>query len=350
MISEIFKTKKVSRKTKIIATIGPATSSEKVLKKLIEEGMDCARFNFSHGHKEEFAEWAKLIRKLAKRAGKNVDIIQDLQGPRIRVGKLTHEGRILESGHEVVLNFGKDLHRNDVPIQTDLNVPLKKGDRILIDSGIIDMTVKKIDEERIICKVEVGGGLHSGKGLNFPDTSTDDTFTNKDEDDLQFGLSIGVDYIALSFVESAKDVVALREKIGDKVKIISKIERPQALHNFSEILEVSDAIMVARGDLGVEVAMEKLPFLQKRILRKCKTSGKPGIVATDMMASMVTAPRPTRAEVLDVSNAVLDGAAAVMLSNETAVGHFPLQTLITMRKIVEETEHFKQDQELKSLL
>jgi pyruvate kinase len=350
MIADIFKSKNIERKTKIIATIGPATSSEKVLKKMIEEGMDVARFNFSHGHKEEFAAWAKLIRKLAKKVGRQVDIIQDLQGPRIRIGKLAHEGRILESGHEVVLNFGKELHRNDIPINTDLNVPLKKGDQILIDSGIIDMTVKKVEGERVICKVVVGGGLHSGKGLNFPDTSTDDTFTQKDIDDLEFGLSINVDFIALSFVESAKDIIALKEKIGDKAKIISKIERPQAIRNFSGILEESDAIMVARGDLGVEIPMEKLPFLQKRILRKCKTSGKPGIVATDMMASMVTAPRPTRAEVLDVANAVLDGAAAVMLSNETAVGHFPVQTLITMRKIVEETEHFKTDQELKSLL
>ncbi len=350
MINLFSKPKSAERQTKIIATIGPATSSESVLKKMILEGMNIARFNFSHGNKEEFAAWAKIIRKLSKKLKKEVWILQDLQGPRIRVGKLKHEGHHIDSGHEVTLNFGDDQHRNDIPINTDLEVNFKKDDTVLIDSGLIELKVKKIDGKRILCKVVVGGALHSGKGLNFPDTPTAEAFTQKDAEDLAFGQQIKVDMVGLSFVESAADVRSIREKISAETKIVSKIERPQAVRNFSEILEASDAIMVARGDLGVEIPMEKLPFLQKRIIRRCRTAQKFVIVATDMMASMVSSPRPTRAEVLDIANAVLDGTDAVMLSNETAVGKYPLQTLITMRKVVEETEKFKKDQELSSLL
>lgn len=344
------KNKLPDRKTKIICTIGPATSKEATLRRMIEEGMDIARFNFSHGHYEEFKKWAQDIRKISKKLGKKVEIIQDLQGPRVRLGKLKHEGHYIETGHEVTLSLTDKLGRNEIPIKNDIELKIKKDDTILIDSGLIELKAKKVSDEKIICKVIVGGALHSGKGLNFPDSPSKETFTKKDEDDLAFGLSIGVDYVALSFVEEAKDILNLKEKIGDKARIISKIERPQAIHNFDGILEVSDAIMVARGDLGIEIPMEKLPLLQKRILRRCRTSGKPGIVATDMMASMVVSPRPTRAEVLDISNAVIDGASAVMLSNETAVGKYPIPTLITMRKIVEETEKFLHEQQLKSLL
>jgi pyruvate kinase len=350
MINLLNKPKSAKRQTKIIATIGPATSSESVLKKMILEGMNIARFNFSHGTKEEFAAWAKTIRSLSKKLKKEVLILQDLQGPRIRVGKLQHEGHHIDSGHDITLNFGDEMHRNDIQIKTDLEVNFKKDDTILIDSGLIELKVKKIEGKRIICKVIVGGALHSGKGLNFPDTPTVESFTQKDAEDLAFGQEIGVDLIGLSFVEDAKDVNAIREKISPKTRIVSKIERPQAIHNFNQILEASDAIMVARGDLGVEIPIEKLPFLQKRIIRRCRTAHKFVIVATDMMASMVSSPRPTRAEVLDIANAVLDGADAVMLSNETAVGKYPLQTLATMRKIVEETENFKSSQELSSLL
>lgn len=350
MINLLTKNNSVKRQTKIIATIGPATSSESVLKKMMLEGMDICRFNFSHGTKEEFAIWAKTIRKLAKKLKKEILILQDLQGPRIRIGKLKHEGHHIDSGHDITLNFGDELRRNDVPINTDLEVNFRKEDTILIDSGLIELKVKKIEGKRILCKVIVGGALHSGKGLNFPDTSTVESFTHKDAEDLAFGQQIGVDLIGLSFVETAADVLSIREKISPKTKIVSKIERPQAIRNFDGILEVSDAVMVARGDLGVEIPIEKLPFLQKRIIRRCRTAGKFVIVATDMMASMVSSPRPTRAEVLDISNAVLDGADAVMLSNETAVGKYPIQTLSTMRKIVEETENFKKTQELSSLL
>lgn len=338
------------RKTKIICTIGPATGSESILKKMIQEGMDIARFNFSHGKKAEFAAWAKIIKKLSERARKKIPIIQDLQGPRIRVGHLSHEGHHVDPGRNVTLNFGDDLHRSDIPVKTDLKIPLQKGHSVLIDSGLIELKVKKIEGGRVTCKVIVGGALHSGKGLNFPDTDTPEAFTEKDEDDLSFGQEIGVDYVGLSFMEEAKDVTELREKISPKTKIISKIERPQAIENFDEILKVSDAIMVARGDLGVEIPVEKLPFLQKKIIRRCRRASKPVIVATDLMASMVLAPRPTRAEVLDVANAVLDGATAVMLSNETAIGKFPVQTVTLMRKIIEETEGFHVSQELKSLL
>ena len=350
MINLLSNPKSVKRQTKIIATIGPATSTEAILKKMIIEGMDIARFNFSHGTKEQFAAWAKIIRKLSKRLKKDVLILQDLQGPRIRVGKLSSEGRHIDSGHEVTINFGAEFHRNDIQIHTELEVDLKKDHTILIDSGLIELRVKKIEGKRVICKIIVGGALHSGKGLNFPDTPTQEAFTSKDEEDLAFGQSIGVDFVGLSFVETGQDVTSLRTKISEKTKIVSKIERPQAVRNFGDILDASDAIMVARGDLGVEIPIEKLPFLQKRIIRRCRTAGKPAIVATDMMASMVSSPRPTRAEVLDIANAVLDGASAVMLSNETAVGKYPVQTLTMMRKIVEETENFKTSQELSNLL
>ncbi|MCX6809279.1 MAG: pyruvate kinase [Candidatus Berkelbacteria bacterium] len=347
----IFENKKIRpRKTKIICTIGPATKTEKILKKMIDEGMNIARFNFSHGSQQEFEAWAKIIRILAKKAKKKVEIIQDLQGPRVRVGKMNHEGRHVEIHHEAILSFGKNMRRNDIPILSDIEVLVKGGNTIMIDSGLIELKVKKVANERIFCKVIVGGPVFSGKGLNFPDTQTADSFTKKDEDDLAFGLKIGVDFVALSFVEEAKDITNLTEKIAGKAKVISKIERPQAIYNFQGILDVSDAVMIARGDLGIEIPIEKLPMLQKRILRRCKQSHKPGIVATDMMASMVTSPRPTRAEVLDVSNAVLDGASAVMLSNESAVGKYPVETLIMMRKIIEETETFLEHQELKSLL
>lgn len=350
MINIFAKNTHSPRRTKIVATIGPATGSQTVLKKIIQEGLDIARFNFSHGKNEEFIAWAKIIRKIAKRERKNIAIIQDLQGPRIRIGHVHHEGHHVDSGHEVTLNFGDEPHRNDIPVQTDLDVNLKKDHTILVDSGIIELKVKKIIGQRVVCKVIVGGALHSGKGLNFPDSPTTESFTAKDEQDLAVGQEIGVDYVGLSFVETGEDVINLRKKISTNTKIISKIERPQAIHNFHDILEQSDAIMVARGDLGVEIPIEKLPFLQKRIIRRCRTAHKPVIVATDMMASMVASPRPTRAEVLDVANAVLDGASAVMLSNETAIGKFPIQTVRLMRKIVEETEGFQDSQALKSLL
>jgi len=339
------------RKTKIICTIGPSTAKESDIKKLIDEGMDFARFNFSHGTFEEFKKWADTIRRLAKKAGRKVEIIQDLQGPRIRIGKLEHEGRHIDAGSNVHLVFGnKSEHRGDILIQNDVQFSLKRGDKILMDKGLIELEVRKVEGERVTCRALTGGIIFSGKGVNLPNTSTHECLTSKDLEDIQHGLAIGVDWVALSFVEAAKDILELKEKIGDKAKIIAKIERPLAIRNFEEILHASDAVMIARGDLGIEIPFWKLPVIQKRAIRRAINAGKPSIVATDMMASMTVAQRPTRAEVLDVANAVLDGAAAVMLSDETAVGKYPIDALISMRKTIEETELFAHGQALKSLL
>jgi len=352
MINKFFRSKLRSRKTKIICTIGPATKTEAMLKKMIAEGMDFARFNFSHGNLEEYKLWTKYIRALSKKVGRKVEIIQDLQGPRVRLGKLSHEGRHLDAGSVVHLVFGEQspLKRGEIPIQSDVELSTKRGDKILMDKGLIELEVKKVSDSHIDCKVLTSGFIFSGKGVNFPNSDAKTPFTQKDVGDLEEGLKMGVEWVALSFVENKDDVVKLRELIGDRAKIISKIERPQAIHNFAEILEESDAIMVARGDLGIEIPFYKLPSIQKRAVRRAVNAGKPSIVATDMLASMVVAQRPTRAEILDIANAVLDGASAVMLSDETAVGKYPLEALISMRQIVEEAEEFAHSQELGSLL
>lgn len=346
------KTALPERATKIIATIGPATAKATVQKKLIDEGMDFARFNFSHGNHEEFSAWAKSIRDLARRLKRKVEIIQDLQGPRVRVGQLPAEGKHIVAGHQIKLTFGEhDEHkRGEIQIQSDIEPQLKKGDHILMDNGLVDLEVKKITGETVVCKALTGGQLFTGKGVNLPNSEIKTGLTEKDLADIKHGLAMNYEWMALSFVEGASDITALREITGNKVKIIAKIERPQAIKNYVEILEAADAVMIARGDLGIEIPFWKLPIIQKRAIRRARTAGKPSIVATDMMASMTVSPRPSRAEVLDVANAVLDGASAVMLSNETAVGKHPLDAVVAMRKIVEETEVFAKSQELQSLL
>lgn len=351
---ELFKVKnKTKRRTKIICTIGPASSKESVLKTLIAEGMDFARFNFSHGEFAEFKQWSRIIRKHAKKSGRKVEIIQDLQGPRVRIGKLKHEGRHIAVGETVHLVFDEKatLRRGEIMIQSEVELNLKRGDKILMDKGLIELEIKKIEMPRVICKALTSGMIFSGKGVNLPNSDSKSPFTKKDLEDLQHGLDLNVDWVALSFVETKEDVLSLREKLGGKdIKIISKIERPQAIRNYAEILDVSDAVMIARGDLGIEIPFWKLPVIQKRAIRRAINTGKPSIVATDMLASMTLARRPTRAEVLDIANAVLDGASAVMLSEETAVGRFPVDALIAMRKVVEEAEAFRTSHELGSLL
>lgn len=348
---KIFGQKHRERKTKIVCTIGPSSCSEKVLKKMVEQGMDFARFNFSHGSIEEFQSWAKAIRAQAKKQKKKVEIIQDLQGPRVRVGKLKTEGRHIYPGDKVVLVLGQKVDNpKEIPIRSDITINLKKGDIVLMDKGLIELEVKKVDGSKVTCKALTGGMVFSGKGLNLPNVETGESFTPKDLSDLEAGLKMGVEYVALSFVENKEDILFIREKVGDRAKIIAKIERPQAIKNYHEIMEVSDAVMVARGDLGIEVPFWKLPGIQKRAIRRARNHGIPTIVATDMMASMIASQRPTRAEIMDVANAVLDGASATMLSDETAVGRYPVETLIAMRRIIEEIEDFKKSHELESLL
>ncbi len=350
--SKILGDKPKHRKTKIICTIGPSCKTEAGLRGLIEEGMDFARFNFSHGDLAEFQNWTKIIRKYSKKLDRKVEIIQDLQGPRVRIGKMKHEGRHIVAGENIHLVFdvNEPLKRGEILIQSDVDLELKKGDKILMDKGLVELDIRKINMPRVECKALTSGLVFSGKGVNLPGSEAKQSFTSKDYADLEEGLKMGVDWIALSFVESKKDVLEIREKVGDRAKIISKIERPQAIQNFAEILEVSDAVMIARGDLGIEIPFWKLPSIQKRAIRRALNVGKPSIVATDMLASMAVAKRPTRAEILDIANAVLDGASAVMLSEETAVGRYPHDAIISMRKIVEEAEEFAKSQELGSLL
>ena len=338
--------------TKIICTIGPATKTESILKQMVKEGMDYARFNYSHGHYEEFVNWAKIIRAQAKKLGRKVEIIQDLQGPRVRIGKLSREGKHILAGHKVVLNFDHNakVTGSEINIQNDVSLTLEKNDKVLMDKGLIELEVKKVEGTKVTCKALTSGIIFSGKGVNLPNAEASNAFTDKDLKDLQEGLKMNAEWVALSFVENKDDVESLRSHVGDKMKIISKIERPAAIKNYAEILEASDAVMIARGDLGIEIPFWKLPSIQKRAIRQAKTAGKPSIVATDMLASMIVAKRPTRAEILDIANAVLDGASAVMLSDETAAGKNPVESLIAMRKIVEEAEEFNKGHELRSLL
>ncbi|MDH4358472.1 MAG: pyruvate kinase [Candidatus Berkelbacteria bacterium] len=352
MIARFFKPKLPDRRTKIVCTIGPATSKDSTLRKLVKEGMDFARFNFSHGHLSEFEQWAKTIRKFAKAERRKVEIIQDLQGPRVRVGTLAHEGRTIIAGHKVVLVFDAkaELRRGEIPIENDIGLDLKRSDKILMDRGLIELEVKKIEELRVVCRALTSGHIFTGKGVNLPSTESKAALTQKDLEDIKHGLEMRVEWIALSFVEGADDIRELKKHIKDSVKIIAKIERPQAIHNYHDIVEAADAVMIARGDLGIEIPFWKLPVIQKRAIRRARNAGKPSIVATDMLGSMVVAQRPTRAEILDVANAVIDGASAVMLSDETAVGKHPVEALVAMRKIIEEAEDFKRTHELKSLL
>ncbi len=332
------------RKTKIVCTIGPASEDEKTLKELISCGMDVARLNFSHGDYEVHGKRIELIRKISEELDKSVAILQDLQGPKIRVGKLEKEKIFLENGQEFCLTpeecIGNEkiIHVNYPYLLEDL----REGERILLDDGLIELRVDRIEKNKIVCKVIHGGELCEKKGVNFPDSELRvSALTEKDKKDILFGIEKGVDFIALSFVKKAGDILELKEFLelyDARIPVIAKIEKKEAVQNFREILEVSDGIMVARGDLAIEVSNEDVPLLQKRIIREARISGKPVITATQMLSSMVNNPTPTRAEVSDVANAILDGTDAVMLSNETAIGKYPVLSLKMMDKIARRVE------------
>ncbi len=334
------------KRTKIIATIGPACEDPKILTKLVQNGVNVARLNFSHGSYENHSKLMETIRAASKKLDKPVAILQDLQGPKIRVGALPKPVS-LKKGKEIVI--GKDFD-----MDLDLSRSVKKGERILIEDGLMELKILKVTPSkvgskmhgRITCKVINGGVVKSHKGVNLPDsTITFPIFTNKDLQDLKFGLKSDVDYVALSFVRDEKDIVNLKKLIAKYLprglkapKVIAKIERKEALDNFDKILEATDAIMVARGDLGVEIADSQVPLIQKNLISKCNSFAKPVIVATQMLDSMIRNPRPTRAEVSDVANAVIDHADAVMLSGETATGNYPVEAVTEMRRIIEATE------------
>ncbi len=334
-------------RTKIVCTIGPASRSHKMLMAMIKSGMNVARLNFSHGDHAYHAENVIRIRRASEQVGRPVAILMDLQGPKLRVGKMKGDGVLLRAGQEVVLTSRPIVgHDAEIPVQYPrLPKLVEPGDRILMDDGLLEVIVLESSEADIQCKVVTGGLLQSNKGMNLPRAHTSiPAITDKDKNDLNSALENGADWIALSFVRNANEVVVLQELIrrqcafGRPTPVIAKIEKPEAVENIDAIISAADGIMVARGDLGIEASPEEVPMTQKRIVKKCNEAGKPVITATQMLDSMMRNPRPTRAEASDVANAVLDGSDAVMLSGETAVGHYPLEAVRTMVRIAERAE------------
>ena len=332
-------------KTKIVCTIGPATESPEMLEKLIENGMNIARLNFSHDTHENHALRIKNIREIAKKLNKDVQILCDLQGPKIRIRNFDNAPKHLENGDEITLTTSscKAIEPDEIVIEDPyLHTDVKAQDIILIDDGLLELIVDSVSNHKINCTVVNGGDLYPRKGVNLPLTeTTTSSLTEKDVDDLNFVLTQNPEWIAISFVQNASDVTRLRGLMGDsKARVMCKIELANAVKNLTQIIEESDGIMVARGDLGVEIPIEKLPIIQKRIIKKCNFAEKPVVTATQMLASMTHSPVPTRAEVTDIANAIFDGTDAVMMSNETAVGKYPINAIKIMAKVAEETEKY----------
>jgi pyruvate kinase len=332
------------RRVKIVATIGPATRSAEALQSLVEAGMNVARLNFSHGEHADHLQSIENIREVSEKLNARVAVLQDLQGPKIRVGKMKSGAMELKPGQKVVISTTAALGENGV-IPTDfkgLPRDCKVGGRILLDDGLIELRVDKVDSENVYAEVVYGGMLKDRKGMNVPGANLSvDCLTPKDLEDLKFGLSRKVDYVALSFVRKGDDIRKLRELIEKEnpgTRICAKIEMLEALDNLEDICRLSDVVMVARGDLAVEVGPSLLPGIQKEIINLCNKLGRPVITATQMLDSMVNNPTPTRAEVTDVANAVLDGSDALMLSAETASGKYPFKCVQTMAEIILEVE------------
>jgi pyruvate kinase len=328
------------KKTKILATIGPASNSYEMIKSLAFAGANVFRLNFSHGSHEVHKEVLETIRKVNQELNCHLGILQDLQGPKIRVGEVENNGVEINPGDKITITSDPVIGTASLVSTVYKNLPqdVKEGEHILIDDGNLELVVNSTNGKDVNCTVIHGGVLKSRKGINLPNTKVSaPSLTEKDLEDLEFGLANDVDWIALSFVRSAEDITDLRERIkkaGKDCKIVAKIEKPEALENIDAIIEATDAIMVARGDLGVEVPMEIVPLWQKKMVEKCKLACKPVIIATQMMESMIQNPRPTRAETNDVANAVLDGADAVMLSAETASGKYPIHAVKAMTSII----------------
>ncbi|WP_044477715.1 pyruvate kinase [Paenibacillus antibioticophila] len=333
------------RKTKIVCTIGPSSESLENIKKLIMAGMNVARLNFSHGDYEEHGGRIKTIRQASAELGKSIAILLDTKGPEIRTGKLKVEPIELEQDELITLTTEEILGDKDrISITySDLPNDVEVGSTILIDDGLIGLTVLDIQGTEIKCRIVNGGTIKSKKGVNVPGVNISlPGITEKDANDIKFGIEQGVDFIAASFVRKASDVLEIRELLeknnATQIHIISKIENQQGVDNLDEILEVSDGLMVARGDLGVEIPAEDVPLAQKRMIEKCNRVGKPVITATQMLDSMQRNPRPTRAEASDVANAIFDGTDAIMLSGETAAGKYPVESVLTMSRIAEKAE------------
>jgi pyruvate kinase len=337
--------KKVFQKTKILATIGPASSSYNVLLDLARAGMDAVRLNFSHGKQDDHLKIVEYIQHLNRKYHTNISILGDLQGPKLRIGELENDGFPIKKGdiltfiNEPCIGVPDKIYMSYESFAADV----KPGEKVLVDDGKVELLVRETNgKDTVKLEVLYGNYLSSRKGVNLPDTLVSlPSLTEKDEADLEFMLQHPFNWIALSFVRTANDIHELRARIKAKnhdAKIIAKIEKPEAIKNIDEIIDASDGIMIARGDLGVELPMERLPMLQKMIIAKCIAKAKPVIVATQMMDSMIKNPSPTRAEIIDVANAVLDGADVVMLSNETAMGDHPIKVVESMSRIVQQAE------------
>lgn len=328
------------RKTKIVCTIGPASRVYDVIENLIRMGMNVARLNFSHGSYKEHLQVIENIRQASLKIGQPIAILQDLGGPKIRIGKIIKEPIFLKEGSSFILTNRKVPGDEQEVSLTFPSLPqkVKKGDCIFLADGTLELKVKEFTSTDIICRVVRGGKLTSHQGVNIPNISIDiPSLTEKDYQDILFGIKNKVDFIGLSFIRRAEDVLKVRkilkENKAEEISLIAKIEKKEAVDNLKEIIEASDGIMVARGDLGVEIPLENVPLVQKNIIKKCNFVGKPVITATQMLMSMMSNPRPSRAEVTDVANAILDGTDAIMLSEETAVGNYPLEAVETMNKI-----------------
>ncbi|MDP2625187.1 MAG: pyruvate kinase [Candidatus Peregrinibacteria bacterium] len=340
----------MKKNTKIVCTLGPASDEKTVLEKIIMAGMNVARLNFSHGDYDHMKKIFKNIRSASKNCKKTVAILQDLQGPKIRLGKLPEEGVPIQKGKTIILSTdGKPFNDKEeiltLPVQyRNLHKDVKAGDNILLDDGYFEVVVEKVQGHHIHCKVKTSGLLKSNKGINCPTASISaNTITEKDRKDLIFGLKQGIDYVALSFVKSADDILELRKLLENhghpNVKIIAKIERHEAIKNLEEIAQVSDGLMVARGDLGIEIPAEQVPIVQKEIVHFGMLYAKPVIIATQILESMINNPRPTRAEISDAATTIFDHADAFMLSAETSVGKYPVCAVRTLAKVAHATEN-----------
>ncbi|MDK1029676.1 MAG: pyruvate kinase [Anaerolineae bacterium] len=342
----------MNRKAKIVATIGPASDSKETLEKLIKAGINVARLNFSHGTHATHAQIIANIRSISERLDVSVGILQDLQGPKIRIGSLDNPLQLNEGESVTLYSIGgakPESTDHDIPVDfRELFISVKKGDRLLLDDGRLSLEVEKVSKNDLNARVLVGGLLTSHKGINVPGVRLRTSgFTSKDKDDLSFGISHKVDAVAISFVRTAEDVIMVRTMIDElaqdnhKPLLIAKLERPEALDNMDEIMDHVDGVMVARGDLGVELPPERVPVLQKQIIEKANKRAKLVITATQMLETMIDNPLPTRAEASDVANAIFDGTDAVMLSAETASGKYPVEVVEMMARIIEEAEsHF----------
>ena len=329
------------RRTKIVATLGPASSEPEQVAKLFEAGADVFRINMSHTSPDRMRELVRTIRGVEKKFGRPIAILVDLQGPKLRVGAFASDAVMLEKGAQFVLDADPapgDVTRVHLP-HPEILAALEPGHTLLLDDGKIRLTTVETSRERAVTRVEVGGRLTARKGVSLPDTTIPfSALTPKDRSDLEAALDTGIDWVALSFIQRPEDIAEAKKITRGRAVVMAKIEKPQAVTRLDEILELSDALMVARGDLGVEMPLERVPGVQKQMTRLCRRAGKPVVVATQMLESMITSPVPTRAEVSDVATAIFEGADAVMLSAESAAGQFPVEAVATMNRIAEEVE------------